>query len=320
VPYEQHRLRWGGGYRYARDETHTNFNALNPLAQVFIPASRTLHWGNIFVQDEIELDPRVSVVLGVKAESNVYTGVEWLPNARIAWTPNDESLLWGSLSRAVRAPARIDHDFYYYLNLPGRPLIPIIVGGPDFRSEIAYVGEVGYRGQPTSSLSCSVTAFYAFYDYLRSGQPPPAVVQNMMQGSTYGLEAWGTFQAARAWRLSAGMTALGENLRVEADSRDPVGPSALGNDPKLQWFLRSSPNLAEAVEFDVWLRHVGRLPTPQVPAYTAFDARLGWRPLPNLELSVTLRNAFDAHHAEFGAPATASELERAFFVKAVWRI
>jgi iron complex outermembrane receptor protein len=116
------------------------------------------------------------------------------------------------------------------------------------------------------------------------------------------------------------MTALGENLRVEADSRDPVGPSALGNDPKLQLFLRSSHNLSEQVELDLLLRHVGRLPDPQVPAYTAFDARLGWWLSPKLELSLTVRNAFDAHHVEFGAPATASEIERGYFVKVAWRM
>ena len=78
--------------------------------------------------------------------------------------------------------------------------------------------------------------------------------------------------------------------------------------------------MSEKIELDLLLRHVGRLPNPQVPAYTAFDARLGWWLSPNMELSLTLRNAFDAHHAEFGAAATASELERAFFVKATWRM
>ena len=71
--------------------------------------------------------------------------------------------------------------------------------------------------------SYSITGFYNFYDKLRSGEPAPAVVQNMMQGSTFGIEGWGTWQATPDWRLSAGFVAMHENLRVEADSLDPTG-------------------------------------------------------------------------------------------------
>jgi iron complex outermembrane receptor protein len=315
-----HKILWGGGYRYALDDTQTHFNALNPLPQVFIPARRSLEWSNLFAQDEVSLTPGVDLTLGVKAEGNVYTGVEFLPSARLAWTPGPDQLVWGEISRAVRAPARLDHDFYLYLQLPKTPLIPVIKGGPDFQSELAYVAEMGYRAQPTRALSYSVTGFYTFYDKLRSGQPPPAFVQNMMQGSTYGIEAWGSFQATRAWRLSAGMIAMHENLRIEADSLDPTGPRALGNDPKFQATLHSALNFASNFEFDVYLRYVGALPNPAVPAYSAVDARLGWRPRPDLELSVTAQNLFDPQHIEFGAPTTASEIARSVFFKVVWRL
>jgi iron complex outermembrane receptor protein len=317
----QQRILWGGGYRYARDDTQTQINPLNPLVVAFIPARRSLEWGNVFVQDEVALKPDLNLTLGMKLESNVYTGIEFLPSVRLAWSPGDNELVWGALSRAVRAPARLDRDFRYYLRLPNSPLIPIIDGGPDFQSEIAYVAETGYRAQPASALSYSITGFYAFYDKLRSVQPPPgALIQNMIQGSTYGVEAWGTLQVTPIWRMSAGMVALHENLRVKAGSLDPTGPSPEGNDPKFQWMLHSSLNLPGNSEFDVYLRHVNALPEPVVPAYTALDARLGWRPHPDLELSVTVQNLFDRHHVEFGAPAAASEIDRRVFFKVVWRM
>jgi iron complex outermembrane receptor protein len=142
----------------------------------------------------------------------------------------------------------------------------------------------------------------------------------MIQGSTYGVEAWGTLQVTPIWRMGAGMVALHENLRVEAGSRDPTGASALGNDPKFQWMLHSALNLPGNCEFDVYLRHVSTLPNPLVSGYTALDARLGWRPRPDLELSVTVQNLSDPHHVEFGAPATASEIDRGVFFKVVWRM
>ncbi len=86
------------------------------------------------------------------------------------------------------------------------------------------------------------------------------------------------------------------------------------------WMLHSALNLPQNAEFDVYLRHVSALPDPEVPAYTALDARLGWRPRPDVELSLTFQNLFDPGHIEFGAPATASEMERGVFFKVVLRM
>ena len=227
-------------------------------------------------------------------------------------------MLWTALSRAVRAPARIDRDFHLLLQLPNRPLIPVINGGPDFQSEIADVLEIGYRSQPLRSLSYSVTGFYDFYDRLRSGQPPPAVVQNLMDGTTFGVEAWGAWQASERWRVSLGVLGLHERFALRPGSPDPTGPSALGNDPKFQWTLRSESDLGPRGQLDVSVRHVGALPNPYVPAYTAVDLRYGWQVRPNLEASLTVQNLFDPRHVEFGAAPGASEIDRSVLFRLVW--
>ena len=50
---------------------------------------------------------------------------------------------------------------------------PAILGGPNFASEIATVGEVGYRSQAWNRLTYSISVFYNDYEKLRSGQPGP---------------------------------------------------------------------------------------------------------------------------------------------------
>ncbi|HTD28716.1 MAG TPA: hypothetical protein VK660_04950, partial [Xanthomonadaceae bacterium] len=60
-------------------------------------------------------------------------------------------------------------------------------------------------------------------------------------------------------------------------------------------------------------------PDPVVPAYTAVDVHLGWRPTDRLELSVTGTNIFDRRHIEFGDVLTASEIDRAFQTRIVWK-
>src|SRR5882762_6044193 len=224
----QHSVIWGGGYRRADDHVS------NTAAIAFLPADRNLRWGNLFVQDEIALHgDQLRLTLGAKAQSNPYTGTEFLPSARIAWKPDASRLVWSALSRAVRAPARLDRELF----VPG-----FLAGGPDFRSEISKVLELGYRAQPSRRASYSVTLFHSVHDHLRSLEPGPAgpVIGNEMEGKTDGIEAWGSLQAAERWRLSAGLLALDQNLRLKPGSGDTMGVAAAGNDPKHQWNRRST--------------------------------------------------------------------------------
>ena len=67
------------------------------------------------------------------------------------------------------------------------------------------------------------------------------------------------------------------------------------------------------------MRHVGALPDPAVPSYTAVDARWGWRVTPALELSVIARNIFDGGHVEYN-PASSSEWERGVLLRVSLRL
>ena len=145
------------------------------------------------------------------------------------------------------------------------------------------------------------------------------VLGNLVEGTSKGVEAWGSYQVMPAWRLSAGVLLLDVDLKTKPGSSD-ANPAALGNDPDYQWLLRSSHNLTPRHELDIILRSIGELPNPNVPSYTAVDVRLGWQPTRNLELSVTLQNLLDAEHPEFGPSATRSEFERGVFLKLAWRM
>jgi iron complex outermembrane recepter protein len=306
----QHVL-WGGGYRYARDRVE------NSPGLAFLPASRNLDWANLFVQDEIRITRAVEVTAGVKLESNDYTGWETLPSLRLAWKPATDQLLWTALSRVVRAPARLDRDLFIPASQPF-----LLAGGPNFRSEIANVLEIGNRGQPSSAVSYSITAFYQDYDHLRSLEPGPngaLVLGNLMEGTSKGVEAWGTYQVMRAWRVSGGVLLLDMDLKSKPGSADS-NTAAHGNDPDYQVLLRSAHSLTDRHELDILVRSVGELPNPNVPSYTAVDVRLGWRPVRDLEVSLTLQNLLDSSHPEFGASPARSEFERGAFLKLVWRM
>ncbi|MES2535850.1 MAG: TonB-dependent receptor [Pseudomonadota bacterium] len=318
---KSHELVWGAGYRLALDRVE------NGNAFAFLPASLNMHWANVFIQDEITFADNLRLTAGLKVEDNNYTGVEFLPTLRLAWKPAQNHLVWGSASRSVRTPSRIDRDFFS----PTNPAVVngvsrfALAGGPDFESEIANVAELGYRVQPSSTVSYSATAFYSRYDRLRTLEPNPngfgAVFSNGAEGKARGIEMWGTWRALPAWRLSGGLVAQRVSTTLKPGRRDLSGATGLASsDPAHYWMLRSSFDIAQGQELDIAVRRSGSLGSPAVPAYTTMDMRYGWKISRDLELSVVGQNLLDRSHPEYGAAAARSEYDRNVFVKVLWRL
>jgi iron complex outermembrane receptor protein len=321
VQLSGHHVIWGGSYRAGLDHVQVNGNGF-----AFLPGTLNMVWGSLFAQDEIALRDNLKLTAGLKLESNNYTGIEYLPNLRLAWRPRPDRMAWASLSRSVRAPSRIDRDFFAPANPPMQGGVPqyFVSGGPGFRSEVANVAELGYRAQPRANLSYSITAFASRYDNLRTLEPnragPGMVFSNMAEGSTRGVEAWGSWQAAPSWRLSSGATVQRVNVRPKPGSADSIGSSSLAiNDPSSWWMLRSSHDLSSNTELDLMLRHVNALPHPSLPGYTAVDMNIGWKVRPGIELSLSGRN-LGGGHVEFGSPATGVDFGRALFLKLVLKM
>ena len=299
-----HQLIWGLGYRRAIDETEST-----PLV-AFIPATQTLQWANIFVQEEYRATERLRLTGGAKVETNVYTGAEFLPTLRATYDVAGMGSLWGSASRAVRAPARLDRDFYLPAKAPY-----LIEGGPDFQSEVANVFEIGLRGQNSSGFSYTVTAFHDQYQKLRAGKAAPTTIDNLAWGGVSGIEAWGNADLARDWRVSVGWMGLRESLKA-LPLAGAGSVANLGDDPGSQWSIRSTSRLFQAVDFDLTIRHVAALPAPAVAAYTAADLRLAWQLWRGLDLSLIAQD-LGRRHVEYD-PASSSSFGPMAFVKLEW--
>ncbi|MEX5744590.1 TonB-dependent receptor plug domain-containing protein [Massilia sp. X63] len=312
---ERHALTWGGGYRHARDRFENG-----PVLQ-FAPTQRRLRWSNLFAQDEFAATPALRATAGLRLEHNDYTGTEVLPSLRLAWDHAPGAMAWAAASRTVRAPARIDRDLM--LADPaadGRAYL--VAGGPDMQSETAKVFELGYRAQPATALSYAATLFYSDYARLRTLEPQPggAVFRNLGYGRGHGLELWGSWQAMRGWRLSAGAVLQDVDTGVAPSSRDASARIGLATgDPRSYWQLRSSHELARGLAADLLLRRVARLPQPAVPGYHELDARIAWQARPGVELALTGRNLLHASHPEFGAASVRQLAERSVFASASLR-
>jgi iron complex outermembrane receptor protein len=317
----RHSITWGLGFRHTHDVVD------NAPALAFLPAVLDQQLYSAFAQDEIGLGTGLSMTVGSKFERNEYTGLEVEPGIRLQWLPSSRQMLWGAVSRAIRAPSRIDRDVWQ----GPPPTITILKGSPDFQSEKVLAWELGHRGQFGTRISTSLSAFYNEYDDVRSTTITPVTFlpfyfANDLEGHTWGAEFTAGVQITSGWSLQAGYNWLEERLRVREGSIDISNGRNETADPEHQVSLRSALDLPGRMEFDAGLRWVGTLQNSQgpvagtVPDYLDLDLRLAWHITNQLELSVAGRNLLHDQHPEYGFPSpTRPEVERNIYGKIAWR-
>jgi iron complex outermembrane recepter protein len=315
----RNNILWGGGYRFMRDKTQNS-----TLFVGLLPTDRDMDLFSGFIQDEIDIvHDHLKLTAGTKFQHNEFSGFEVQPSARLAWNFKTRHTLWAAVSKAVRAPSRIDVDYH----IPAFPVPPdqaSIAGGPNFVSEKVKAYELGYRVQPTLSLSVSAAVFYNVYDDLFSVEPRPGTltyeIQNGSKGKSHGAELNWNYQLLRGWRLRGGYTYFQKTLKNKPGNvTDPSAQANLGSDAKNQFLLQSIANLPGNLQLDVTFRYVDVLPktqfNPEVPAYTTADARLAWKYKTAL-LSINGQNLMQHEHAEFAG----NRIHRSYYVKVILRL
>jgi iron complex outermembrane receptor protein len=309
----RHNVVWGLSYRLLDDHLR------NSASLAFLPADDVAQRYGGFIQDEIGLVPeRLTLVVGTKVEHNEFVGFEIQPSGRLNWRMGQRGTLWAAVSRALRAPSRLDRDLF----APGQPPY-FLAGGANFHSEELIAYELGYRLQHRA-LMLSLASFYNRYDGLRSLEqqnppnPLPLVIGNGAEGESYGAELTAEYKVADAWRIRAGYTEMRVNLWAKPTSTDPSAGANESFSPDRQFSLNSSVDLPLDLRVDGGLRYVGEIANQQLPSYTELDARLTWSPTDQLDLSLVGQNLLHRRHAEFGTPTTRRELERGVHGAVQW--
>jgi len=324
---QAHDVLWGLGYRHTDDDTDNN------AAFSLTPPSRHVHLASAFLQDEISLTESVRLTVGAKLEHNSFTRLEFQPNVRLARVMDNGQTLWAAVSRAVRTPARGEHNVRLRLVPSPDPGAPVYATGNDsFKSEELLAYELGYRLHPHNNVKLDITAFYHDYHNLRTfdaANAPPADVlfpfDNHMKGETYGLEIATQWRVNPDWRLNGSYSYLHSSLELESPSVDAFSKSAEDASPRHQASLLSSHDLGNNLEFDAGLRFVDDIKVTgvDIDSYVELDARIGWKPRPGIELSVTGANLLDKHHTEFLPDFIATqptEIERSIYAKIIWQL
>lgn len=298
--WDRNEIVWGAGYRFinSQNDPQSAQYSLNPK-------TRNDNLFNAFVQDKIALVPdELFLTLGSKFEHNDYTGFEVQPSARMSWLVTDNQTLWGSVSRAVHTPHRYSDDVTQAVAASdafGPPLYVNVVGNRALKSEELTAYELGYRIQPTKSLSFDASAFYNVYDNLfftRYGTPVvsiPIVTDNTGSSRSAGLELSSKWNVSREWQLAAAYSYINEVFH----QKDSIAVDYVGKTPNHQFNVRSTYLFAHNIEMSNALYYVDDLTGIGIKGYYRFDTRLSYPIRDNIELSLVGQNLFDARHQEF---------------------
>lgn len=313
---DRHRITWGAGHRVTSDRIANTFDI------TLDPPRRTDHLVSFFVQDEFAvIHDELTLTAGTKLEHNDYTGFEVQPAVRGSWTFLPRQTVWASVARAVRTPARAEHDIA--IVQPGGLTFQ---GNPEFQSEELIAWEAGYRSHPRTNLTFDLSLFLNEYDKLRSLEmASPGVFEtgNNLHGRTYGTEVAVNWQAMDFWRWHASYSLLQMDLRARSRSDDPVTvEDTEGRSPRHKAFLRSSMDLPNDWEWDTLFRFADRLTAAGIGSYVEMDIRLAWSPREGLELALVGQNLLKSRHQEF-APSQffqdiPREIPRSYYGKLSW--
>jgi iron complex outermembrane receptor protein len=324
----RHDVVWGLRYNF---EDH---DLRDSPSVTFDPDTRQLNLFSGFIQDEIVLfSDQLHLILGTKVEHNHYTGFEVQPSGRLWWKPHENHNLWIAISRAVKTPNRINRDFTLnWVVLPlGIPWNIVGLSNRDYDSEEVTAYEFGYRSQLSDWFFIDLAAFYTDYHDLGDLERgnlffapnpfrivAPRIQVNAVHGHTYGTEMSVNYQVVPWWKLVASYTLLKLHVSSHVESEDT--PYENGS-PENQFQIRSYLTMPCNMEFDSALYYVDHIGRKDIPSYVRLDARIGWKPNKNMDISFVLQNLLDDHHPEYTTRALGlnnSEVTRTIYLKTTW--
>ncbi|NOQ36487.1 MAG: TonB-dependent receptor [Methylococcaceae bacterium] len=326
----QQEIIWGLGFRYIDDETTAGtLMSLNPT-------DRSVRIYSAFIQDEISLiKNRLILTIGSKFEHNSYTGFEYQPSARLLFKINEQHSIWGAVSRSVRVPARVEHDFTLKRKALSSNLNLNVVGSKNFKPEELLAYELGYRFI-NKAITLDVSLFYNNYNNLRSIEPAsivagnpsvlPFFVENKLDSEVYGAEVALSWQVMESLRLHGSYSYVQIQSHPLVGSRDTTEERDEGDTPHHQFTIRSLWQPHQDWQVDTTIRYVDMIKEvqspvtykPAVKSYVTLDLRLAWQFDKNLEFSLVGHNLLGKHR-EFRnsiADIQATDVEPSVFFKA----
>ena len=314
---DNHELTWGVGYRHINDQGDGG------LDLVFERERSTTNLYSGFIQDRIALSPEFSLTLGTKFEHFTYTGFNYQPSAKITWKPDNNKMLWASISRAVHTPNRVGYDINTTISYTG-PFKTYFKSNKDLENESLIAYETGYRQKLSDDTTIDLALFFNDYSNM------PSAVMGMDPGNTamylqsevnsnsesYGFETTLEHRINNKWTVNANYSFI----RMFYD----VGSSTIANyeeqfkdePPRNQASIRSHMKLSDKLELDVMGYYVDNISKYNIHGYFDMDVRLGWKIDKDTDFEIVGHNLLDSHRQEYiGFKSAQTDVQRGLFAR-----
>ena len=210
LDFQQRRLGQAHDFIWGLNLRHTSDNLLLPSSpyRLMDGKSQRINY-SAFVHDEVALVPeRLKLIWGSKFEKDGLTGANLQPNVRLLFTPAQQEVYWGALSRSVRSSRRTEslatldisaQDAEAYLPAEVRQALAAGFGSSknlltavtqvspmanaSLKAEEALSLEAGWRKQFSNFLSVDAALFVTDYRQLRGARvlPNPVSVAGVQQ-------------------------------------------------------------------------------------------------------------------------------------------
>jgi len=324
-------ITWGGDFRNDSDQ-------YNLIDTFYYPSQISQNTYSGFLQDKLTLvENHLTFTAGVKLESD-YDAPNFMPSARLLFTPDKENSLWASVSRVVRVPDQFEESAYLYFygfpSGPGGPSYGAVIPNPDLEEDDMVAYELGYRTDVTSHLSVDLATFYnRYYSVVTFSEafntlPSPVggqIIDELVQyntdgGSIYGVELSAKWEITDSLKASLAYSYQDYDQTMLRSSDAFVGappPHNLFNtrlsfDPAPQIQLNTGFYFTDKTFLPAAASSVGSTVTPE---YVRWDLGATWKPSSNWEVSVWGQDLEGAHQETLvvtGASTATNVVPRVF--------
>lgn len=303
------KFSYGGGLRWSPYQISSH----NP-DETLVPSSTLDHIFTGFLQDEIELTPKLVLTAGAKLQHNNYSGFDIQPSARLLWSIGEHQTLWLGITRAVTTPSDLEENFFVQAAESPSTFLQIL-GNKQFKSEDVLGYELGYRILRGDRFYVDLASFWSQYTNLQSFGAPTLsssggntyitiLYRNQILGHTSGFEFAPQVEIAPWWNLNTSYSFVSSNFAASGPTSDISSTGSVNtyekSSPRHMVSLQSKVDLPSRFHFDQTYRFVSNLRAQKVPAYQTMDLTFG-RPLGrNVSFQVVGQNLFQQHHYEWG--------------------
>ena len=313
---ENQVLLWGMFYRLSQTEmAETEFLS-------FDPRRRESQLVSFFVQDEISLkEDELSLTIGSKFEHNDFTGFEFQPTARLAWTPVEKYTIWTAVSRAVQTPAQGFTDIRLRNDvLTDPPLLAgtpsWVIGNDDLEAEVLYAYELGIRGKLSDRFTADLALFYNDYHTQKSfdQQGVNARLDNFLYSQSYGAELALNYQVKDYWILKGSYSYIKVDGKIKQESTDPFSIDDIeGGAPNHMLKLQSLWQINKSWHLYSSFYYLDNVTSTDTESIFDCDLSLNWQASKSLSFSLQGRHLLDSSQQHFSSRFVgidASNIER----------